>query len=172
MYKLFLLVTLTLFSSLSLAAGNESITHIVQRDSLVKSGNVVLTTRNIGSETFTLQIDYNVKASAFFITRDFKGTKNIDLPIDFLDPYGYQELEEQRVRDDSRAKIVHKGRYQSGLYYDCHVIHIFPKDGKNWDGIFTYCPSVPSIGFIKTEITMRKIPWIGTHTIRSVITNN
>lgn len=169
MNKLYLLLTLPLFSFIVSAAGIESISHTVQRDSLIKSGKVVLTTKNIQADSFTLQIDYEVKASMFFISRDFKGTKNIELPSDFLDPYGYEELEEAGVRNDKRAKIVHKGRTQSGIYYDCHIIQILPKDGKGWDGIFTYCPSVPSIGFIKTAITIHKVPFVGRQTLHSVI---
>ncbi|MCO4794247.1 MAG: hypothetical protein KC493_11065 [Bacteriovoracaceae bacterium] len=169
MFKLFILVALA-FLSLNLHSfENESITHIVQKDNLVKSGKVVLSTQNIQSETFTLNISYNLKVSVFFITRNIKGTKNIELPSDFLDPYGYEELQEVGVRDDERARIVYKGRFQSALYYDCHTIHIYPKDNKGWDGEFTYCPTVPSIGFIRTAITMHKVPFVGRHTVQSKI---
>jgi len=169
MQKLFLLALLSMLSLSLYSSESETITHIVKRDRLVKSGNVYLTTQNIQSEEFTLKIDYNLSVSILFISRNLKGSKEIELPTELLDPYGYEALEEVGSREVDRARIVHRGRYQSGVYYDCHIIKVIPKGNKGWEGEFTYCPTVPSIGFIKTAITIHKVPFVGRHTIHSVI---
>lgn len=169
MFKLLLLVMLPVVSLSAFSVEGESITHIVQKDNLVKNGNVVLTSKNVRVDIFTLQIDYNLSVGMLFLNRNLRGTKNIELPSKLLDPYGYEELEQARMMENEKAEIYHWGRHQSAMNYDCHVIKVIPKGNKGWDGIFTYCPTVPSIGFIKTAITIHKVPFVGRHTINSKI---
>ena len=169
MLKSILFVVLPVFFLSTFSANAESITHIVQKDKLVKRGNVVLTSKNVGLEFFTLQIDYNLSVGMLLFSRNLKGSKDIQLPAKLLDPYGYEELEQAGSLENKKAKIFHDGRHQSSLYYDCHVIKVIPKENKGWDGVFTYCPAVPSIGFIKTAISIHKVPFVGRHTIFSKI---
>lgn len=169
MLKSILFVVLAFFFLSTFSANAESITHIVQKDKLVKRGNVVLTSKNVGSEFFTLQIDYNLSVGMLVFSRNLKGSKNIQLPAKLLDPYGYEELEQAGSLENEKAKIFHRGRHQSSIYYDCHVIKVIPKGNKGWDGIFAYCPTVPSTGFIKTAITIHKVSFVGKHTIQSKI---
>lgn len=149
---------------------SESIKHIIQKDRIVKRGVVNLTTKEFKDETFSLEIKYRITASVLFMTKTFDGTTKVELPIKFLEPYGYEDLEEVGRTRDANATIIHLGRVRVPNFYDCHRVKIIPTDrSKNWDGIFTYCPGVESIGFARTQINMRNIPYVGSHTVYSRI---
>lgn len=148
-----------------LASSPESITHDVQKDKLVKKGVLNITSKNITSESFTLEIKYQILAKFLFFSRNLDGVTSIELPSKYLDPYGYEELEEERSIRVEKAILTHLGRVDLPNYYDCHKVRIKPTANKKWSGVFTYCPDIPSIGFARTQILMREIPIVGSHTV-------
>jgi hypothetical protein len=148
-----------------LAGVTETITHDVQKDRLVRQGVVRITTKNILSETFTMEINYKIKAKFLFFERNLDGTTSIELPVKYLNPYGYQELEEAGSLIEDEATLVHLGKKNLPGHYDCHKVRITPKKDNKWVGVFTYCQDIPSIGFARTQILMRGIPVVGSHTV-------
>lgn len=169
MTKLLTAMIAVLFVLPVLADKPQTITHDVQKDNLVKRGVVYLKTTDLKDDVFTLELKYTISVSFFFMSKEFKGVKNIDLPTKYLEPYGYEDLEEVGRTQDSQATLVHMGRIDLPNYYDCHRVKIIPNGGKDWDGIFTYCPGIGSVGFARTQINMRGIPLVGSHTVYSRI---
>lgn len=147
----------------------ESITHKVKKDNLVKKGTIRITSKEVKEETFTLELKYSILAKVLFFERVLEGTKSVELSTRYLSPYGYEELEEAGRLEDEKITVIHMGRKNLPNHYDCHVVKIIPKKDRKWDGIFTYCQDIPSIGFARTQIQMREIPWVGEHTVYTYI---
>lgn len=170
MMKLFAAIIAVLFVLPTFAFQSETIAHDVDKDNLVKRGVVYLTTKEFKQESFTLELKYRISVSFLFINKEFKGVKNIELPTKYLEPYGYEELEEAGRIQDSQATMIHMGRLDLPNHYDCHKVKLIPRDSsKNWNGIFTYCSDIGSIGFARSQINMREIPYVGSHTVYSRI---
>lgn len=147
----------------------ETITHDVRKDKLVKRGVIHITTKDIKDESFTMELKYSVVAKVFFFERVLEGTKAIELPIRYLNPYGYEELEDVGRITDDNITAIHMGRRNLPNHYDCHVVKIVPKKDRKWDGVFTYCQDIPSTGFARVQMNMREIPYVGRHTVFSRI---
>lgn len=156
------LVALPLFASTT-----ETIIHDVRKDRLVKSGTIYISTKEVKAETFTMELKYSVVAKVLFFERVLEGTKAVELPVRYLSPYGYEELEEQGRISDKKITAIHMGRKNLPNHYDCHVIKIIPRNDTKWDGVFTYCQDIASIGFARVQMNMRKIPYVGSHTVYS-----
>ncbi len=153
---------------LPLIAGiQETIVHDVRKDKLIRSGTIKISTKEIKSESFTMELKYKIVAKVLFWEKVLEGVKGVELPVRYLSPYGYEELEEEGRITDDKITVIHMGRKNLPNHYDCHVIKIIPKEDKKWDGIFTYCQDIPSMGFARTKINMREIPYVGSHTVYS-----
>lgn len=165
MTKIFAALCTVLVALPLLAQTPETIIHDVKKDSLVRKGVIKITTKNIGSENFTMELKYNIFAKFLFFERTLDGITSIDLPVKYLSPYGYEELEEAGTLSDEVATLTHLGRKNLPNHYDCHKVRIKPKKDNKWVGVFTYCPDIPSIGFARTQILMKEIPVVGSHTV-------
>ncbi|MBK26228.1 MAG: hypothetical protein CME70_19675 [Halobacteriovorax sp.] len=150
-----------------ISMGSETIIHDVKKDKLIKSGTIHISTKNIGAEVFTMELKYKIVAKLLFWERVLEGVKGVELPVRYLSAYGYEELEEQGQITDEKITVIHMGRKNLPNHYDCHVIKIVPKKETNWDGLFTYCQDIPSMGFARVKLNMREIPYVGAHTVYS-----
>jgi hypothetical protein len=148
-----------------LAQTPETIIHDVQKDKIVRSGVVHISTKNILADTFTMEIKYKIFAKWLWIEKNLEGITSIDLPTKYLNPYGYEELENAGSLTDEQSTLTHLGRVNLPNHYDCHKVKIRPARDNKWSGVFTYCPDIPSIGFARTEILMTKIPLLGSHRV-------
>jgi hypothetical protein len=169
MIKFFAALSAALVALPLIASTPEVITHNVQKDSLVKRGTVHIITKQIKDESFVMELRYSIVAKVLFFERVLDGTKSVELSSRYLSPYGYEELEEAGRMEDEKITVIHMGRKNLPNHYDCHVIKIIPKKERRWDGVFTYCQDIPSVGFARTKINMREIPWVGEHTVHTRI---
>ena len=69
MTKIFAALCTVLVALPLLAQTPESIIHDVKKDSLVRKGVIKITTKNIGSENFTMELKYNIFAKFLFFER-------------------------------------------------------------------------------------------------------
>lgn len=165
MIKVLLFVSLLLVSAKAYSVESNTIIHDVIKDSLVKHGVIKISAFDKNSETVVLNMDYNILIKKFFITKRFKGNKSVDFPAKFLTPYGYQELEQVGQITTDKIIATHLGHVKVPNHYDCQKIKIVPRQKKDWDGVFIYCPDIKSLGFAKVQVNLKQLPLIGSHSV-------
>lgn len=141
-------------------------------DKLVKSGTVVIQTRDLpqqenGNEFYQTRIKYNFVIETLFSRKVRKGEETFTLPNSFQTEDGYIDLESSKVYEDKDIKLIHQGRDRWEGYYDCHFLKIVPKYKDTWDGQFFYCPDAPKSGIVELRFRVKNIPFLGEHTITS-----
>jgi hypothetical protein len=167
MIKVILLLSVLLMSAKIYSDDSNTITHDVIKDRLVKKGVIKISAFDKNAETIVLNMDYDILIKNFFISKRFKGNKNVDFPAKFLTPYGYQELEQVGQITTDKVIAKHLARVKIANHYDCQKIQITPRKKKDWDGIFVYCADIKSLGFARVEIRLKQLPFIGSHIIHT-----
>lgn len=147
----------------------EILTHNAVPDKIIKSGAMVITSEQISTTEFKLKLKYKLKAKIFIFKKTIEGEQIELLPIKFLYNYGYLELEETGSMIYKNIELTHVKRINLENYEDCHEVHLRPLTNKKWEGNIVYCPGVQSIGFAKTNLTYNKVPFIGQHTLTTVL---
>lgn len=161
-----LITTFVLLTSTSFA-GDESIRHRAIPDKHVKTGHVTMTLEDKTDSEFTLKMNYYLKVKIFIFGKTIEGTSDAELPMKFKFPYGYEELEEAGSVKYRKVQLTHLGRITDPKVGTCHKVHLLPLTNNKWEAVLTYCPEVQPIGIYKTQLTYKKAPFIGTHTVHT-----
>lgn len=148
---------------------NEGLWHDIVPDSLAKDGTIYIQTRDLPEEAgfFQARFKYDFNYQFLFFNRNMAGEEVVDMPIKFQTEQGFIELETEKSYEDERVTIYHQGRRDWAPFYDCHFIQLVPKSSQKWEGHFVYCPDVPKSGISEMQLTVKKIPFLGEHTIIS-----
>jgi hypothetical protein len=147
----------------------EGLWHDVVPDSLAKKGTIYIQTRETPEDYqyFQARFKYDFNYQFLFFKRNMAGEEVVDMPIRFQSEQGFIDLETGGTYTDERVTLYHKGRREWAPYYDCHYIRLVPKKSDKWEGHFIYCPDVPKSGISEMQLTVKKIPLLGEHTIVS-----
>ena len=151
----------------STVAQVETINHRIKKDSLAQKGTLKIKSTPINEQSFLAQIEYDFTYKFLFRRRRLQGVEEQVLPVKYQTEEGYLELEQKGTFEDDQVILIHKGRVNSESLYDCHKVNIVPKKSEKWEGIVTYCPDIPGLGFSKMELLKKKIPFLKEHTFYS-----
>lgn len=146
---------------------SKGIQHIVIKDKLADSGAIHIQYRSFDEKSFEARFKYDFKYRFLFISRHFQGEEIQPIPNSYLTEDGYLELERTRRFEDSRVTLTYLKRSNWKDLYDCHMVKIEPKVSVRWEGKFIYCPDLPETGIAQMQLTVKKIPFIGSHTFIS-----
>lgn len=146
---------------------SSGIKHIVNKDKLADSGVIHIQYRPLDEGSFEARFKYDFKYKFLFISRHFQGEEIQAIPNSFLTEDGYLELEKTRRFEDDRVTLTYLKRSNWKDLYDCHMIKIVPKVSVRWEGKFIYCPDLPETGIAQMQLTVKKIPFVGSHTFTS-----
>jgi len=166
--KLNLFLLVLCFSLNSFSA--EVLHHKVSRGKHHKGGEIKLFIKEQSADSFIATIDYKVKKK-FYVpvsAKHLSGHLDQALPMIFSTKEGYLQLQEMKEIKIDEATLKFIGRESIGRYYDTYKIQILP-DNKKWRGMLWYHPSVASVGWLKTELTLLTIPIIGPYKVQSTI---
>lgn len=161
----FLVLTLILSTSV-LAKTNYNIT----RGKLHRSGWINV--QAIEKDNLTqMKIKYAVNPKRFipgFFKKYLKGDHVEKLPLEFLNETAYLDLEKSKFLEIKDAYVYHKGRVNYGRYTHAHKILIKAKNGKS-EIIAYYHPLVGDAGWVYINLTIKKIPIMGTYNLKAEI---
>ncbi len=168
-FSLFLSLLMVVSIKASEPKFKEGLWHDVVPDNLAKKGTVYIQTRDLPeqSQFFQARFKYDFNYQFLFFNRNMAGEEFVDMPIRFQTEQGFIDLENEGTYDDERVTLYHKGRKDWAPYYDCHYVRLVPKKSDKWEGHFIYCPDVPRSGISEMQLTVKKIPLLGEHTIVS-----
>jgi len=144
-----------------------SIIHRAIPDKVIKEGRLEITAQDLSLDEFEIILKYKIKAKILFITKKIEGESREILPMKFRYLYGYEELEKTGSMIHRDVLITHMGKRDVNEYTDCHLVHVKPLKNNKWEGILTFCPEVPSVGFAKTQLTYKNIPVLKVHTMKT-----
>lgn len=147
----------------------EQIIHKAVPDRIITSGKLLITTEDLNSEEFVVTLDYEVKARVFFFSKTIKGRSVEVLPMKFRFSYGYEELEETGSMIYKKIQLTHVKRFMQERFGQCHMVHLKPLSHDKWEGNLAFCAEVPGAGFATTELTYKKVPILGRHTMHTVL---
>ncbi|MBT3584961.1 MAG: hypothetical protein HN509_08645 [Halobacteriovoraceae bacterium] len=149
-------------------SGVHTIYHKMEKGSLHKKGDITFGNKEHSEKEFLASISYRIKPRLFvpFPQRHRQGNLEQLLPIEFASEEGYRLLEERLILSNPKAELHFIGRETIGEYKDCYKIKVLPISGK-WSMLVWYHPDVPSIGWIRGELTVNKIPLVGKYTVKS-----
>ncbi len=142
--------------------------HSINKGKLHKSGRLEVQIVSKTESDFNVEIKYSLKKKSIYPIPDsvLNGSTDITLPIDFAHESGYIKLEEVGEIKVGKATVTFLKRVNYKNLYDCYQFQVTPKNGK-WIGTFLYHPDVTSVGWVTSEITIKKIPIIGDYTMTS-----
>lgn len=163
-FTLFLLALCLQFNSFSV----ETLNHVVSRGKHHKGGKIQLFIKEQTDDSFVATIDYKVKKKFYVPVNEKHLSGKIDqaLPMIFSTKEGYLKLEEMKEIEIDQATLKFVGRESIGPYYDTFKIQILPAS-KKWRGMLWYHPSVPSVGWLRTELTLLTIPIVSPYKVQS-----
>jgi hypothetical protein len=159
-----------LFSSeaFSESGFTRGIKHSIEKDRIARDGQIHIQYRELDHDFIELKLDYRFRYRVLLVGGSYNGTRLQQIPASFASLEGYLELEQVGSYEDERVRLDHRGRRRWQSYYDCHQIQLTPKGRRaTWNGLLTYCPELPELGFAEIELQVREIPVLGTHTLKS-----
>lgn len=164
-----LILTLIFSAQFSFAQEfSRGILHQIDTTRIARKGNIMIQYRDVSVESIELKLNYEFEFRFMMMRRSEKGMTTQEIPADFKEEQGYIDLERDGIYEDDKVRLTHLGRTDWRSYYDCHVIHVFPKSRRaNWEAEFTYCPDLPEIGIGKVEFSATNIPIIGNYSLTS-----
>ncbi len=155
----------------NIAFSQDFITHNAVAYSIVKNGSMIISTRDLSEDDFELSLKYKITLKVLFITKILEGEMKEILPMKFRFSYGHEELREVHSMKYKNIEITHLGMLNLEEFADCHRVHLKPLAHNKWEGEVTYCPDVAAIGFARTKLTYKKVPFFGQHTMQTVLSD-
>jgi len=174
----FTLVFTIIISQISHASEfSTGVNHKIQKDKFAKSGQVKIQYRDLesieaisGKEKIEVLFDFKFRYGVLVFRGNYEGQKLIKIPASFKTEEGYLLLEQQKFYEDDLVILRHLGRKNILGLYDCHYVELIPKTSTSgWSGRMVSCPDLPELGIGQMELTVRKIPVLGDHTLTSTL---
>ncbi|OUR97329.1 hypothetical protein A9Q84_13475 [Halobacteriovorax marinus] len=164
--KYFLFLFVLLFQLNSFSA--EKLIHKISKGKHHKGGKIELFVKERTEDSFVATIAYQIKKKFYVPISDSKLMGNVDqpLPLVFSTKEGYIQLETEKSMKVNKATLKFIARESVGRYYDTYKIEILP-DNKKWKAMLWYHPSISSVGWLKTELTLLNIPVLGAYRVKS-----
>ncbi len=152
----------------ALIDGQATIHHDIQKGKYHKRGDIKITNLKLNEKQFIVSLRYKIKPKLFvpFPKKHQSGGMDQILPIEFATPEGYQLLERDGQLENDQATLVFEGREDIGKYKDAYKVKVLPISGKWWAYIW-YHRDVKATGWLKVQMTIKKIKFIGAYTIVS-----
>ena len=153
---------------------NETIIHKVEKGFLHKGGKIKISVQkdeNVsGEEKLKLDINYRLKKRALLpvSAKKLRGNYELEIPMDFSDERGYLNLAQEGRISLEKADLVYLGVENVKWFHNCHKVSILPHNKKS-KIIAYYHPSAKSVGWVKLELTLLKVPVISPYTIKSYL---
>lgn len=144
--------------------------HRIKRGKLHKSGELKISRLKLNSQEFIVSLRYKVKPKLFvpFPKKHRQGGIDQVLPIEFASPEGYARLERDGELSSDEATLVFMGREDIGKYKATYKVKVLPVSGKWWTYIW-YHQDVKSTGWLKIELVVNKIKFVGKYKIKSIL---
>lgn len=139
------------FSAITLAGNSADFR--VKPGKLHRKGKVIV---NIvpDPEKFRVKMDYDVKKKDFVPvpSKLLRGSTIMEFPRKFQSEAGYKELEEKKVMDIHKARLIFVKRGDVGELKDAYFFEVRPTNKKSKIEII-YHPDLPSVGWLEVDIT-------------------
>lgn len=164
--KTLVLGFILIFSTAAFAKTNYNIT----KGKLHRSGWIYVTAVE-QDDLAHMKIKYAVNPKRFipgFFKKYLKGDHVEKLPLEFMNETAYLELEKTKKLEIKDAHVYHKGRVNYGRYTNAHKVLIKAKNGKS-EIIAYYHPLVADAGWVYIDLTIKKIPVMGTYNLKAKI---
>lgn len=176
--KISLTLILLSLCSFSLASEfSQGVNHRILKDKFAKSGQVKIQYRDLenaenisADERIEVRFDFKFRYGILVFRGNYEGQKLIKIPAIFKTEEGHLALEQQKVYEDELVILRHLGRQDFRDMNNCHYVELIPKTSTSgWSGRMVHCPELPELGIGKMELTVRKIPVLGEHTLTSLL---
>jgi hypothetical protein len=163
--KIYLLLILFSFTSLSQAANYKIVRGRLHTGGSVQSNTMINPTQN---DQLIVNINYEILAKPFVPVpkEQLKGKYQQILPESFVSEDAYIQIEKEGPLKIDEATVYHLGRVTIGRYTNAHKIRIDP-DNKKSEIIAIYHPQVSDVGWVRVYLTVKKIPLIGDYTLEA-----
>ena len=145
-----------------------TINHDMERGMLHKSGSLKISKLNLNPREFIVSLRYKIKPKLFvpFPKKHRSGGIDQVLPIEFATPEGYRMLERDGKLTNDKATLVFEGRESFGKFKDTYKVKVLPSSGKWWAYVW-YSKNVNATGWLKIQLTINKIKFVGAYTVKS-----
>lgn len=145
-----------------------TIHHDMEKGSLHKSGELKISRLKLNPREFIVALRYKIKPKLFvpFPKKHRQGGIDQVLPIEFSSPEGYQILEKEGRLENEKATLVFEGREDLKQFKGTYKVKVLPSSGKWWAYVW-YHEDVGSTGWLKIQLTINKIKFVGKYTIKS-----
>jgi hypothetical protein len=145
-----------------------TINHDMERGRLHKSGELKISKLNLNPREFIVSLRYKIKPKLFvpFPKKHREGGIDQVLPIEFSTPEGYQLLEKEGKLTNEKATLVFEGRESFKQWRNTYKVKVLPASGKWWAYVW-YHEDVGATGWLKIELTIKKIKFVGSYTVES-----
>lgn len=164
--SVFSIIIVALFTMVGSQAANIELEHRVEEGRWHKSGDLVISHKDVASGSFEINIAYDLKPKGLMgrIIRSFlKGEYIFNFPENMLYEEGYESLKSngpvRLVHEDKEATLKYLKQVDINGYVGAHKVEVrslstvspdYP-DGK-WHIHLYYHPSIASVGVFKSEI--------------------
>jgi hypothetical protein len=153
---------------LALPITSMGISHNILSGFLHKGGSLNIGIKQENVKQFKAIFDYQVKPKLLvpFPKKFRSGHFEQLLPIEFLTREGYEILERDKTLTNDQATLIFLGREDVGLYTKSYKLKILPVSNK-WEGILFYNNNVNGIGWLKAELIIKDIKFLGKYKLNS-----
>jgi hypothetical protein len=146
--------------------------YTIAKGSLHRGGWITVKAQEVG-DLALMKIKYQVNPKRFipgFVKEYLKGDHVEKLPKSFLYEDAYLNLERTKYLEIKEAHVYHQGRVTKGRYTNCHKLKIIAKNGKS-EIIAYYHPQVGDAGWVHIDLSIKKIPVMGTYNLKADLNN-
>ncbi len=160
-------VFITIFSLITFAqAENITLEHNVLKGKWHKSGDLLISHKDVTSGSFEIKIKYDLKPKGVMgriISAFLKGEYIFNFPEDMLYEEGYENLEAngpvELIHEDKVAILKYLELVNIDGHIGAHKVEVRSKStmsskypGGKWHIHLYYHPSIPSVGIFRSEI--------------------
>ncbi len=155
---------------LPFAIAASSANYKVKPGKLHRKGKVIV---NIlpDAEQFRVKMDFDVKKKDYVPVpaKLLKGSTVMEFPNKFRTEAGYKELEKKKTMSIHKAELRFQKRSDAGGLKNAYFFEVRPTNKKSKIEII-YHPSLPSVGWLKVDITfLSNIPVLDGYELEAIL---